>query len=241
MEEQGIIKMTATDISKAENCALNVNQLNLVIGSTPQNAKYTRPAKGGGEWTYVTGTYVKKVLNLAFGWNWDFEIKEHKYDIGIGQIFVLGKLTCRSGGVTIVKEQFGRQDIKFKSEKVFNEDGTPKMFKNKWGKEVQETRPSTIPLDLGNDLKGAATDALKKCASEIGIASDVYAPEEFKSLKLYDEEESTESKEDFINSWLIEFSDGLKPEDLAYIQDALDNGKTALYNKIINNLKKIVK
>ena len=49
--------------------------------------------------------------------------------------------------------QFGRSDIK---------------FKNEWidGKKI----PTKEPLDLGNDLKSATTDALKKCASEIGIA-----------------------------------------------------------------------
>ena len=38
-------------------------------------------------------------------------------------------------------------------------------------------------LDYGNDLKAAATDALKKCASELGIASDIYGSEEFKEIK----------------------------------------------------------
>ena len=35
-------------------------------------------------------------------------------------------------------------------------------------------------LDFGNDLKGAATDSMKKCASMLGIASDVYGKAEFK-------------------------------------------------------------
>ena len=41
-----------------------------------------------------------------------------------------------------------------------------------------------IPLSIGNDLKAAATDALKKCAAEIGIAQDVYAPQEFKDVEV---------------------------------------------------------
>ena len=43
-------------------------------------------------------------------------------------------------------------------------------------------------MDLGNDLKAATTDALKKCASELGIASDIYAPNEFKSIYVVPEE-----------------------------------------------------
>ena len=37
-------------------------------------------------------------------------------------------------------------------------------------------------LDYGNDLKAATTDALKKCASELGIASDIYGANEFKEI-----------------------------------------------------------
>jgi len=35
---------------------------------------------------------------------------------------------------------------------------------------VKRSRSSGTPLDIGFDLKGAATDALKKCASLIGVA-----------------------------------------------------------------------
>jgi hypothetical protein len=38
------------------------------------------------------------------------------------------------------------------------------------------------PLDYANDLKAAATDALKKCASEIGIANDIYGKNEFREI-----------------------------------------------------------
>lgn len=58
----------------------------------------------------------------------------------------------------VVKEQFGRADIKFK-------------------------RDSKDMVDYGNDLKAATTDALKKCAAELGIASDVYGKNEFKEIK----------------------------------------------------------
>lgn len=37
-------------------------------------------------------------------------------------------------------------------------------------------------LDFGNDLKAASTDALKKCASLLGIASDVYGKSEYKDI-----------------------------------------------------------
>ena len=67
----------------------------------------------------------------------------------------MGKLTVKNDkGNTISKTQFGRADIK--------------MLK------------AGGMVDFGNDLKAAATDSLKKCASLLGIASDVYGKQEFK-------------------------------------------------------------
>ena len=47
------------------NSFLNTKQLLNILQKTPSNHVYTRPAKGGGTWQYVTGTYVKKVLNYV--------------------------------------------------------------------------------------------------------------------------------------------------------------------------------
>lgn len=153
------------EIQRNPKPALIEQQLIRLLSKTPQRHIYSRPAKGGGTWDYVKGSYVEKVLNYVFGWNWDFEIKsqEEKY----GQIVVQGRLTVRTRNATIVKEQFGRADLKMK-------------------------KNSTTPLDYGNDLKAAATDCLKKCASKLGIASDVYAKEEFREIKLEAEPEVIE-------------------------------------------------
>lgn len=162
MDNKAII-ITTADISKSNDLILSVSQLNGIIGKTPAKAKRTRPAKGGGTWTYVSGSYMKKQLNMLFGWNWDFEIVSEQILTEAGEVVVKGKLTCRSNGNTIVKMQYGNKDIMFK-------------------------KGTTIPLSIGNDLKAAATDALKKCAAEIGIAQDVYAPQDFKDIEVVEAE-----------------------------------------------------
>lgn len=131
-----------------------------MLQRTPQEHIYSRPGKGGGTFTYVTGAYVKKVLNFVFGWGWDFMVE--KYEImhpeKNGHVIVLGKLTVKDDhGHQITKMQFGRADIKY-------------------------LKGSNQMVDLGNDLKAASTDALKKCASEFGIASDVYGSQEFREI-----------------------------------------------------------
>lgn len=140
-------------------------QLLQVLQRTPAQHVHKRPAKGGGQWDYVTGVYVKKVLNYVFGWLWDFEIVdkgEVKAGNKIVQLWVQGKLTIKDPKTfqpIIVKTQFGGADVKY-------------MRSN-----------ANQPLDYANDLKSASTDALKKCAAELGIASDIYGKNEFKEIK----------------------------------------------------------
>jgi hypothetical protein len=156
-----IVRITPKDLSKVEDNSLNINQLKYLLAKTPKTYIKSRPAKGGGTWNYVDGAYVKKVLNLMFGWDWDFEIIEQM--MLHGEAIVKGRLTCRSNGRTIVKMQFGNKDIVFK-------------------------KGTEIPLSIGNDFKAAATDSLKKCAAELGIAQDVYNPESYKQVNLVSEE-----------------------------------------------------
>ena len=57
-------------IKVKDSLALDLEQINFFLKRTPSKYTRKRPAKGGGQWTYVSGGYVKKVLNLAFGWDW---------------------------------------------------------------------------------------------------------------------------------------------------------------------------
>lgn len=214
--EENKMMVTKQELTKADSNILNSNQLSFLLKETPSNHIYERPAKGGGTWKYVTGVYVKKVLNLMFGWKWSFEVVEHKFDLNIRQAYVLGKLTVKSGGEEIVKMQFGRVDIKFKT-----------AWEN--GKKVTTNQP----LDIGNDLKAATTDALKKCAAELGIASDVYAPNEFKAIKVVDEiDYEAEIRK------LLDSDVEIPTEDRMYIERILDEKEEKSYAKILKLYKK---
>lgn len=164
-----------SEIAKVENNALNAFQLQTLLKRTPKAYVKERPAKGGGKWKFVSGGYVKKVLNLMFGWDWDFEVISEQ--VVFGQVIVKGRLTCRSNGKEIVKMQFGKKDVVFK-------------------KGTQD------PLDIGNDFKAATTDALKKCAAELGIAADIYNADEFREVILDLSEEETPAQK----QWRIERS-----------------------------------
>lgn len=153
----------------------NQNQIQKLWNSTNRHYKYNRPAKGGGEWTYVKSSYVRKVLDSVFGFNWNFEV-----ETTLSEAFEVAKLTgtCVVKGVLtgkvkvdgewleVKKTQFGRAEVKFK-------------------KGTQD------PLDFGNDMKAATSDCLKKCASLFGVASDVYEAAEFMEIEIIGSDENS--------------------------------------------------
>jgi len=159
--KQQIALIKANDLNLCEKHILSNKQLQFILRPTPEKFKRKRPAKGGGTWDYVSVGYIQKALNLMFGWDWDFEVTEQIVNIDAKEVICKGKLTVRivrEGETrTITKTQFGNKDI------MFRKDGN-------------------IPLSIGNDLKAAASDALKKCASMLGIAQDVYNAAEFKEV-----------------------------------------------------------
>ena len=202
------------DLGLSNDTVLNSKQLQILFKKTPTNHIYERPAKGGGKWSYVTGTYVRKVLNLMFNFDWDFEVVEHKFDLQLKQAFVLGKLTVRTNNKTIVKMQFGTKDIMFK-------------------------RNSDLPLDIGNDLKAATTSALKKCASELGIASDVYSPNEFKAIKVVSSLDYPNMLKE-IKTLLDNPKIALEEEDRMSIEYIIEKEEVLSYDKVLKNLKEML-
>lgn len=155
------------DIFKVES-GLATAQIQKFFSVTPKDKIKTRPAKGGGEWNYVSGSYVTQVLNSLFGFNWSFEVltsmQEALATANTGSVVVQGRLKVKIGDQWITKEQYGRKEVAYK-------------------------KGTRDPLDFGNDMKAAATDAKKKCASELGLFADVYSQEDFLEVKIIDYDE----------------------------------------------------
>jgi hypothetical protein len=113
--------------------------------ATPFDVTF-RDLRGGVELEYITGEQATTRLNETLGFlNWSFRILEHGIHAEADECWVLGELTVMLEGRTVARQQFGSQKVK-------------------------RSRSSGTPLDIGFDLKGASTDALKKCASLIGVA-----------------------------------------------------------------------
>ena len=104
-----------------------------------------KDVRGGVELEYITGEQCITRLNETLGVaGWSFTIKEHGINAEADEAWVLAELQANFGGTFVVRQQFGSQKLK-------------------------RSRSSGTPLDIGFDLKGAATDALKKCAMQLGV------------------------------------------------------------------------
>jgi hypothetical protein len=118
--------------------------------TTPFDVTF-KDTRGGIELEYITGEQAITRLNETLGvGGWSFRIVEHGIHGEADECWVLGEMTAivpsveGTGFATVTRQQFGSQKVK-------------------------RSRASGTPLDIGFDLKGAATDALKKCASLLGV------------------------------------------------------------------------
>lgn len=148
-------------------------QFDILRGKTPAYAVRVRQGKGGS-YSYVPHGYVRDQLNKAFGFDFDFEIvpcfNNMPYVVNVSEatltvpsqkdVTVMGKLTVRIRNprdVTIVVATIVKQE--------------------------PGGQPWLAGQDFNDALKGASSDALKRCALNLGVGLDLY----------YDEERSQEA------------------------------------------------
>jgi len=112
--------------------------------------------------TYISGEQVVSRLNDVLGIaNWDYKVLEHGVRDDADEVWVLGELTARIDGQTVVRQQFGSDKIQRSRQKANSQTG-----------EVYDEGGGV--LDYGFDLKGASTDCLKKAASLFGVGLYLY-------------------------------------------------------------------
>lgn len=132
--------------------ALATRQNRIIKAETPREFVKERAGKGGKKFTYVETGYVIARLNEAFSpLGWEFKITERgetqrkNENSTEGEVWVYGELT-------IIDHKQG--------------------FRVTKGQYGQHNVYEKVPM--GDAYKAAASDALKKCASLMGIALDIY-------------------------------------------------------------------
>jgi hypothetical protein len=112
--------------------------------SAPFDVTFT-DTRGGIEVTFISGEQVVSRLNEVLGVaGWSFRVLRHEIHPEADEVWALGEMVAEIDGKMVTRQQFGSQKIK-------------------------RSRSTGAPLDLGFDLKGASTDAMKKCASWLGV------------------------------------------------------------------------
>jgi hypothetical protein len=100
--------------------------------------------RSGTVLTYVTGEQVISRLNEVLGCDaWDLKVLQHGQDAE--EVWVLAELTARIGDRVVIRHGFG-------------------------GAKLRRTRDTRQVLDLGDTMKAAQTDAVKKAAQSLGVA-----------------------------------------------------------------------
>ena len=98
---------------------------------------------------YIETHTVIQRLNEALNGDWSFHIVEHIVREDISEVIVVGKLAAGE----IVKMQIGSASLK-------------------------RNRQTGELVCLGDDLKAAASDALKKCSTLLGVGLQLYRSED---------------------------------------------------------------
>ena len=205
--------------------------------------------KGGGKYKYVPHSYITEKLNEIFQHRWTFEVKEWKvWEVATkiiktkktgdqteyteeiimvpDQVTVIGRLQVMLGdGIVIRKEQVGTAHVK-----RYRAD--------------HATRPN-MAIDIGNDIKSAASDAKKKCASELGMCLDVYAPILDEYYNAEEKRSTVEDMEHLLHSIDLcatqEELTKIKPEIAEAMRDMDGAQRTATMDHCINKAKTFTK
>ena len=123
--------------------------------------------KGGTSLTYIPVSEVITRLNTVLGIeNWSYDVKDCSRD-ALDPEWVIAHVTLTAiiDGHAVFKDGFGGQKIK--------------------------RMKSGDPVDLGDEMKGAVSDALKKAAQHLGVG--LYLARSDESLQLEQEEAILES------------------------------------------------
>jgi hypothetical protein len=104
-----------------------------------------RQGSFGKPLSYVEGNAVIARLNQAFSHAWSFEVLSIDINTDAGEVIAHVRISADG----VVKEGYG-------------------------GSQIKRQRESKEIIDLGNDIKAACTDALKKAATLFGVGLHLY-------------------------------------------------------------------
>lgn len=148
---------------------MNEAQLRIVTGKTPDYAIRRRQGPGGRSLSYVSHGYVTDQLNKAFGFDWDLEI----LPMANGMMYALENehiIDAKTKDVKAITRHVavcGKLTVRIHDPKTLEVKAT--IVKSGFGSQIW------LPtMELGDALKAARSDLIKTCATQLGVALDLY-------------------------------------------------------------------
>lgn len=139
---------------------------------TPKSFIKERPGRGNQVVKYVEGWYIKQVLNLATKFKWSNHIDGHT--ITKDEVIVGGSVTIELDGKEYTQSSFGESQVHYyKCDKIKSVQQACTKDKT-----VCKVHTSEQTVSIGDDLKAAHTDMIKKAANIWGVAMDIYSKRE---------------------------------------------------------------
>jgi len=132
-------------------------QYSVISGTTPEYAIRYKP-RAGKLMAYVPHGYVRSILNRAFGFDWDYRV----LDCYAGMPF----FSTEIGGDTHITVM-GELTVRIRHPQTL--EVVTSIVKTSTGSQVMRTG-----MEFGDAVKGAESDALKRCGLALGIAQDLY-------------------------------------------------------------------
>ena len=136
-----------------------------------------RPIRGGAEVEYIPGWWMDEQGNALFSHLWSYEVREiSQIVVNQKQLWVKGRLTIHVPKRTVtIETKSSNGEVVTKTTVYEGMDIVKEQF---GGSDIKRLKDSNEIMDIGDDLKSAATDAKKKCWTEFGFASTIYGKRE---------------------------------------------------------------
>lgn len=169
VQVQAVGKATTPAEKKPVHVKLNPTGLNDKIkekltAKLPAQIILTREAGKGKKLSYISGATVMDILNATFNYNWNFEIVNHWMQPGVPWVNKYNNNAIEEQGPIVFVH--GRLTVN-----TVDENGHPiKIVKESFGSKAVIGKQS----EQDSTFKSAQTDALKKCASLLGIGLELY-------------------------------------------------------------------
>ena len=150
--------------------SLTTKQKLQLFANTSKNFIKERPGRGSQTVKYVEGWYIKQVMNVVFDFKWSNTITGHT--ITEKEVIVWGSVSADFGDHDIhTQSSFGESAIHYyKCDKIKSVAEACKKDKS-----VCKVHTCEQTVSIGDDLKAAHTDMIKKAANIWGIAMDIYS------------------------------------------------------------------